>query len=208
MSATLPQIPQQMRRNMNEEREYHSPKDSIDTKLYPLLSGGHLFLLFGTALLSLYDQAQVRLLNCRCPSTAACPRAVCSPASEACPVGTDTGGRARTALKIWAVKNSDFLQNSDLSLLKISLEIHRVFGESKKGLWLTTGCSKKNDKNGCTLKVMVEGTFKGNTEHLLKTCILLREPEWWWLRKNKPLAVLETTRHFDIVNWHNFEHFV
>ena len=63
MSATLPQIPQQMRRNMNEEREYHSPKDSIDTKLYPLLSSGHLFLLFGTALLSLYDQAQVKLLN-------------------------------------------------------------------------------------------------------------------------------------------------
>lgn len=48
---------------MNEEREYHSPKDSIDTKLYPLLSSGHLFLLFGTALLSLYDQAQVKLLN-------------------------------------------------------------------------------------------------------------------------------------------------
>lgn len=78
--------------------------------------------------------------------------------------------RARTAPKSWAVKNSDFLQNSDLSPLKISLEIQRVLGESRRGLRLKRGCSKKSDKDGCTVKVMVKGSFKGSVEHLLKTC--------------------------------------
>lgn len=34
------------------------------------------------------------------------------------------------------MKNSDFLQNSDLSPLKISLEIQRVLGGKQKGLRL------------------------------------------------------------------------
>ena len=68
------------------------------------------------------------------------------------------------------MKNSDFLQNSDLSPLKISLEVQRVLGESRKGLRLNRGCSKKSDKDGCTLKGMVKGSFKGSVEHLLKTC--------------------------------------
>lgn len=45
----------------------------------------------------------------------------------------------------------------------------RVIGKAE-GLRLKRGCSKKSDKDGCTIKVMVKGSFKGSVEHLLKTC--------------------------------------
>lgn len=80
------------------------------------------------------------------------------------------------------------------------------------GMWEVHGKSRKGQWPGfveMSFKKRGEGEdFNGNMEHLLKNWVLLRATEWLWLRSNKSLTFLETSRPFNVSDWLNFDHCV